>query len=67
MVQAMVHFDSLQPVPKRGSSFKAVQPEKHLHHDFLGEVFGVVWIVRKIPAIGNDPFLVTKHELLKRS
>ena len=65
MVQAVVNFDSLQPVPKRGAALKAAQAEKRLHENFLRKIFGAAFIACHVSAVGHNSFLITQNQLFE--
>jgi hypothetical protein len=61
MAKAMANLDSLQPVYKRRSlSLEPMQSKVRLDQNFLGKIFSIVRFPRDVPAVSDDPSLITQ-------
>jgi hypothetical protein len=60
MGKTVVNLYSLKPMPKGRPSFETAESEKHLNQNLLSEILSIVWIPRDVPAVGDDPSLITQ-------
>jgi hypothetical protein len=67
VVEAMVNFDSLQPVTKGRAALKAAQAEECPDKGFLSEVVGAAFVSCHESTVGHNSLLIFENQLFERA
>jgi hypothetical protein len=58
VIQAVMNFDYLQPVTKRGAAFEVLHAKVCFQENFLRQVFRHTLVAGNMPAVSHNPPLV---------
>lgn len=67
VIEAVVHFDALQPGPELRPPLETTQPKERFDEDLLRQIFGVVWRAGDDAAIRRHKPLISTDERVERA